>query len=75
MGLQLSRLERPPDKREVDGSSPFKPTIFYYNVVANAWVYKNTTLRITPSYNKKQIKGIKIEIGFQYLSNSLSIEI
>ena len=28
MGLQLSWLERPPDKREVDGSSPFKPTIF-----------------------------------------------
>ena len=26
MGLQLSWLERTPDKREVDGSSPFKPT-------------------------------------------------
>ena len=25
MGLQLSWLERTPDKREVDGSSPFKP--------------------------------------------------
>ena len=25
-GLQLSWLERTPDKREVDGSSPFKPT-------------------------------------------------
>ena len=27
MGLQLSWLERTPDKREVDGSSPFRPTI------------------------------------------------
>ena len=26
MGLQLSRLERTPDKREVGGSSPLKPT-------------------------------------------------
>ena len=26
MGLELSRLERPPDKREVGGSSPLKPT-------------------------------------------------
>ena len=26
MGLQLSRLERTPDKREVVGSSPLKPT-------------------------------------------------
>ena len=25
MGLQLSRLERTPDKREVGGSSPLKP--------------------------------------------------
>ena len=25
-GLQLSWLERTPDKREVDGSSPFNPT-------------------------------------------------
>ena len=25
MGLKLSWLERTPDKREVDGSSPFKP--------------------------------------------------
>ena len=25
-GLQLSRLERTPDKREVGGSSPLKPT-------------------------------------------------
>ena len=30
MGLQLSWLERAPDKREVGGSSPLKPT----NVVA-----------------------------------------
>ena len=27
MGLQLSWLERTPDKGEVDGSSPFRPTI------------------------------------------------
>ena len=27
MGLSLSWLERTPDKREVDGSSPFRPTI------------------------------------------------
>ena len=27
-GLQLSRLERTPDKREVGGSSPLKPTGF-----------------------------------------------
>ena len=27
MGLQLSRLERTPDKREVGGSSPLKPII------------------------------------------------
>ena len=26
MGLQLSRLERTPDKREVGGSSPLEPT-------------------------------------------------
>ena len=26
MGLQLSWLERAPDKREVGGSSPLKPT-------------------------------------------------
>ena len=26
MGLYLSWLERTPDKREVDGSSPFRPT-------------------------------------------------
>ena len=26
MGVQLSWLERTPDKREVDGSSPFNPT-------------------------------------------------
>ena len=26
MGLSLSRLERTPDKREVGGSSPLKPT-------------------------------------------------
>ena len=26
MGSQLRRLERAPDKREVDGSSPFEPT-------------------------------------------------
>ena len=25
MGLELSRLERTPDKREVGGSSPLKP--------------------------------------------------
>ena len=28
MGLQLSRLERTPDKREVGGSSPLKPTVY-----------------------------------------------
>ena len=28
MGLQLSRLERTPDKREVGGSSPLRPTKF-----------------------------------------------
>ena len=27
MGLQLSWLERTPDKREVDGSSPSRPTM------------------------------------------------
>ena len=27
MGLELRWLERTPDKREVDGSNPFKPTI------------------------------------------------
>ena len=27
LGLQLSRLERTPDKREVGGSSPLKPTL------------------------------------------------
>ena len=27
MGPELSWLERTPDKREVDGSSPFRPTI------------------------------------------------
>ena len=27
MGLQLRWLERTPDKREVDGSNPFMPTI------------------------------------------------
>ena len=29
MGSQLRWLERTPDKREVDGSIPFEPTIFY----------------------------------------------
>ena len=33
MGLQLSWLERTPDKREVDGSSPFKPTMFFENCI------------------------------------------
>ena len=28
-GLKLSWLERTPDKREVDGSSPFRPTIYF----------------------------------------------
>ena len=36
MGLQLSWLERTPDKREVDGSSPFKPI---YNQVTNGCNY------------------------------------
>ena len=41
MGLQLSWLERTPDKREVDGSSPFKPTTLtsennrYYTILEN----------------------------------------
>ena len=36
-GLQLSRLERTPDKREVDGSSPFKPIITWgYSSVGRA---------------------------------------
>ena len=48
MGLQLSRLERPPDKREVDGSSPFKPTNFPFNFVTRTCVYRNTTLRAVP---------------------------
>ena len=30
MGLQLSWLERTPDKREVDGSIPFEPTMSIY---------------------------------------------
>ena len=29
MGSQLRWLERAPDKREVDGSSPFEPTSFF----------------------------------------------
>ena len=29
MGSQLRWLERTPDKREVDGSIPFEPTIMY----------------------------------------------
>ena len=39
MGLQLSRLERTPDKREVGGSSPLRPTkicafrIFFHTCV------------------------------------------
>ena len=32
LGLKLSWLERTPDKREVDGSSPFRPTT--YGVIA-----------------------------------------
>ena len=32
MGLQLSWLERTPDKREVDGSIPFEPTTLTFIV-------------------------------------------
>ncbi len=35
MGLQLSWLERTPDKREVDGSSPFKPTKHFAKKIFN----------------------------------------
>ena len=45
-GLQLSWLERTPDKREVGGSSPLEPTNFAKanaeaNAKANAWAKAN----------------------------------
>ena len=59
MGLQLSRLERTPDKREVGGSSPLRPTKFsascmfsqariptYSSLVANIQSAKNYTPKI-----------------------------
>ena len=39
MGLQLSWLERTPDKREVDGSSPFKP--IYPVTLSVTWGYSS----------------------------------
>ena len=36
MGLQLSWLERTPDKGEVDGSIPFRPTIDIYAQLAQS---------------------------------------
>ena len=43
MGSQLRWLERTPDKREVDGSIPFEPTIQtpydkYEDVCKNVWI-------------------------------------
>ncbi len=40
MGLQLSRLERTPDKREVGGSSPLKPRVFE-NMEDTIWGYSS----------------------------------
>ena len=45
-GLQLSRLERTPDKREVGGSSPLKPTV---------------NQKIHESYLENRISKIKIQ--------------
>ena len=39
MGLLLSWLERTPDKREVDGSSPFKP--IYPVTLSVTWGYSS----------------------------------
>ena len=41
MGLQLSWLERTPDKREVDGSSPFRPTMFFENCIVTIKTLKS----------------------------------
>ena len=35
MGSQLRRLERTPDKREVDGSIPFEPTKLSINIIGS----------------------------------------
>ena len=44
-GLQLSRLERTPDKREVGGSSPLKPMHIFLNENerSEARIQKNST--------------------------------
>ena len=47
MGLQLSRLERPPDKREVGGSSPLKPTM---NSKEFKWIMDYSSLFINTRY-------------------------
>ena len=41
MGLQLSWLERTPDKREVDGSSPFKPILLAEDSMGSSWGYSS----------------------------------
>ena len=42
MGLQLSRLERTPDKREVGGSSPLKPIILKVHIrIRPKWGYSS----------------------------------
>ena len=74
MGLQLSRLERPPDKREVDGSSPFKPTNFSLCFVASPCEYLVRAAACASPKEKSLIK-LKLRLDFSIYFERISIEI
>ena len=65
MGLQLSWLERTPDKREVGGSSPPRPTILFYGPLVK-WLN-------THAFHAC-IHGFKSRTGHQICVKSLYLE-
>ena len=59
MGLQLRWLERTPDKREVGGSSPPRPTINLTAIIDCFVGHKNIENRITVYISGQETKGAR----------------
>ena len=72
-GLQLSRLERTPDKREVDGSIPFEPTTlsikakqkYIENYIEKAKNKVNQYIRLRKSSITIQPKAIETMLNIE----------